>query len=549
LAALACQETGEMWPVLRTKGLSETELLSLCVGDTIDFNPETGKGRKPFPRTKADLVAKPRGKEMFDIARKALVDMASHINQYRSVAAKPNKFCHGYGIFQYDLQFFLEDPDYFLEKRWQSFDHCLAKALEELRRATRKLGLQDERALDATDLAKIAICYNKGSFNPAMGLKQGFKNRDGKFYGELIFEFIKMAQSVATPGPEAVAHEAAGAAGEAATASYYPHWASESGSITSKILSDLPAGTIIGVHHDPSENGTPLSVLKQILAASGKGFKISWYAECNIRESNDPTPVGTPVADRIREAARRQKDLIDNHGVSADRFANLIELDAAREKHSGDLPSVAGNRAGDWIKDARAVKAAGFRYLAKSPTVEQVDTLRSELGDDFVPRIVFEDVTGPASDPGYRTDAIALAGRGEIVTLIIHEGAFGGFQPTTEGRAKAVIAEHFSLPRLNVEAYWGRVETAPAAFKLLKPFPAAQQDEAVAAIGMERARVNARSGLRLRGGPGLEFPVIRLVPFGTPVYVIARSGAWSQVDLEGDGRADGHVHGSFLLPA
>jgi hypothetical protein len=30
------------------------------------------------------------------------------------------------------------------------------------------------------------------------------------------------------------------------------------------------------------------------------------------------------------------------------------------------------------------------------------------------------------------------------------------------------------------------------------------------------------------------------------VNVLRRDGAWSLVDLEGDGRADGHVHASFL---
>ncbi len=37
-----------------------------------------------------------------------------HVPAYSKVAKLPHKFCHGYGIFQYDLQFFLTDPDYFL---------------------------------------------------------------------------------------------------------------------------------------------------------------------------------------------------------------------------------------------------------------------------------------------------------------------------------------------------------------------------------------------------------------------------------------------------
>ena len=52
---------------------------------------------------------------MFRIAHEALVSMAEHVPGYGKVAKLPHKFCHGYGIFQYDLQFFLTDPDYFLE--------------------------------------------------------------------------------------------------------------------------------------------------------------------------------------------------------------------------------------------------------------------------------------------------------------------------------------------------------------------------------------------------------------------------------------------------
>lgn len=107
LTAIACQETGHIWNVLRNK-VNTPEVLALCVGDTLDAD----KGRKAFPRTKADLLAKPNGREMFDIARKALVDMAQFVPGFNGAVSNPNKFCHGFGIFQYDLQFFVEDPDY-----------------------------------------------------------------------------------------------------------------------------------------------------------------------------------------------------------------------------------------------------------------------------------------------------------------------------------------------------------------------------------------------------------------------------------------------------
>jgi hypothetical protein len=48
--------------------------------------------------------------------------------------------------------------------------------------------------------AAVAIAYNTGGFNPAKGLKQGFKNSDGRFYGEEIFDFIAVSKTVPVPG-------------------------------------------------------------------------------------------------------------------------------------------------------------------------------------------------------------------------------------------------------------------------------------------------------------------------------------------------------------
>jgi hypothetical protein len=62
-------------------------------------------------------------------------------------------------------------------------------------------------------------------------------------------------------------------------------------------------------------------------------------------------------------------------------------------------------------------------------------------------------------------------------------------------------------------------------------------------------RVNARGGLRLRSGPGTDFDSLRLLPLDTLVYPLKASGSWTQVDLEGDGRADGFVSGAYLVEA
>jgi hypothetical protein len=201
LAALACQETGEIWPLLRKKGLSRQEVLTLCVGDTIDAKGDGG--RRAFPRNKSALLAVTDGARMFDIARKALVDMSKHVAAYRTVATNPNKFCHGFGIFQLDLQFFLSDPGYFLERRYEEFSQCLAKCLGELQDALERIGWSDRARLTDLEMACVAIAYNTGRYRPSLGLKQGHFNGT-QYYGEAFFDYLRLARTVAVPGAPAV---------------------------------------------------------------------------------------------------------------------------------------------------------------------------------------------------------------------------------------------------------------------------------------------------------------------------------------------------------
>ena len=195
LVALACQETGEIWPILRKRPLTVDQILELCVGDTLD----SSGGRGAFPKTKADLVAKPNGEQMFNLARQALVDMAQHIDSYKPAATRANKFCHGFGIFQYDIQFFLEEPDYFLQKRYANFDICLQKCIGELKHALKKIGFQNRTSLTDREMAYVAIAYNTGGFKPSRGLKQGYFDGQ-KYYGEQIFDFLQLSKSVSLDG-------------------------------------------------------------------------------------------------------------------------------------------------------------------------------------------------------------------------------------------------------------------------------------------------------------------------------------------------------------
>lgn len=189
VTAIALQETGYIWARLQRAGMSTARILELCVGDTID---DTG-GRSAFPKNKAELIAEARGQEMFDIAHKALVDMAEHISDYRGAAGKPHKFCHGFGIFQYDLQFFRNEPEYFLQRKYADFDAALARCVTELKRGLRVTGYAEKTSLTDEEAAHVAIAYNTGRYDPSRGLKQGHKNDDGKFYGEMYLDYLKMA--------------------------------------------------------------------------------------------------------------------------------------------------------------------------------------------------------------------------------------------------------------------------------------------------------------------------------------------------------------------
>ncbi len=193
ITAFACQETGEIWPALRRQGVPTARILELCIGDTIDASP-TGGGRRAFPKNKDELLSAPGGQGMFDVARQGLVDMAGYIPAYRGAASRPDKFCHGFGIFQLDLQFFKVDPDYFLQRRYADFDAALAKCTGELQSVLKRLGWQQKTSLTDPECAAVAIAYNTGRYDPAKGLKQGYFD-GSKYYGENYFAYLQLARS------------------------------------------------------------------------------------------------------------------------------------------------------------------------------------------------------------------------------------------------------------------------------------------------------------------------------------------------------------------
>jgi hypothetical protein len=339
LTALACQETGEIWPILRKNpNLGKEQIVALCVGDTLDDD----RGRRAFPRNKAALVAAPNGQAMFDIAHQALRDVAVHIPSYRAAAKNANKFVHGYGVWQFDLQFFKDEPEYFLEKRYEKLEATLGKALGELKDALRKIGFGDKPSLDDKEMAFVAIAYNTGGFKPSKGLKQGFF--DGTlFYGEAIFRFIRLARTVALPGgTPAIAPPDPGKAIVAPPTSIAapgpafhvdtqesplrlrsePKISKPSGK---NVITNLPDGHPVRAVTGTEVNGF-LEVETSLFGANLRGFASQAFLKRAARGTDVPviTPADTPpqsgivavTMPRKEGTVTRRKDIADSHSLN-----------------------------------------------------------------------------------------------------------------------------------------------------------------------------------------------------------------------------------------
>jgi hypothetical protein len=198
IAAIALQETGYLWSSLIKHHNGDIDgVLAGCVGDTLD-HPK----RRAFPINREQLAEHPKGETIFGIARSALSDLADIHGTYRRVFERDqNKFCRGYGILQYDLQHLQTDPDFFLETKWASFEQCLQKCLVELRRGISKRGYDGRNSLTLFEAATVAIVYNRGRYDPVHELRQGHRDSSGRFYGEYIYDYLKMSSSVDAGNP------------------------------------------------------------------------------------------------------------------------------------------------------------------------------------------------------------------------------------------------------------------------------------------------------------------------------------------------------------
>jgi hypothetical protein len=160
--------------------------------------------------------------------------------------------------------------------------------------------------------------------------------------------------------------------------------------------------------------------------------------------------------------------------------------------------------------------------------------------------LTFTDESAPAAVRTFVTAAAAAgatgigAGVGYMGNSTIHVG-FGGSVSDTSKLTWGAGGKSANAPqwlRAAAEAGWSAPTAAPAA------------SVAMAARTPGRYVVLARSGLKLRGGPGTNFDSEQTLAVGTEVNVVGVSDAdprWARVSLQdGDGLLDGYVFASFL---
>lgn len=195
--AIGIQETFYLWAKIYKTAAPE-EVLAVCVGDTIDFP----RRKSAWPKNRAELEKDAKGRAMFKVARNALARVAKVNSGFAKAMTNPDKFCHGFGMFQYDIQFFKEDSDYFLTESWATWKGTLGRGVSELKSKARDLYGAGKTSLSHDEQVYLGIAYNQGPKRTKLNLpkatrfKQGFKDGQGVFYGEFIDANIKACEGL-----------------------------------------------------------------------------------------------------------------------------------------------------------------------------------------------------------------------------------------------------------------------------------------------------------------------------------------------------------------
>jgi len=489
ICAIAFQESGELWSKLRLH-LPRAEVLRLSVGDTLDE-----PNRSAFPKNKAALISVPKGQEMFELAHRLLVEMAdaTGIEAYQHLATKPDKFVHGYGIFQYDLQFFRRDPNFFLEQRWSRIDACIEKLMKELKTALDQLDFSNKRSLTDRQSAFVAIVYNTGfgNFRESRGLQQG--HHDGThFYGENIDRFLQIARTIPIPALAPVP------------------------GTTDTPATQIPSGgrSIVAIakaefdrFHGIDEGDEPLR------------SRIADYYEAGGGSRDlDPT------RDENAWSAAFVSFCVKQSGATPEQFkfnlSHSVFVQAAIANAEADHGVFRGHRITDY-----APKLGDLIHHNRSGGTLSFDFARAHTGYPSHSAIVVDF---------------------EMRDGIRHAVTIGGNEFLASG--SGTIGKKF-FP-LHDNGLLNQAAIGPKLICVVENRLAAAAAPAPMPLG--RYVVTVRTDLKLRGGPGAEFPILRSLDDGTALNVLefadVPSGRWALVDLEGDGAKDGYVFAKFIEP-
>ncbi|MEL6477901.1 MAG: SH3 domain-containing protein [Pseudomonadota bacterium] len=191
---------------------------------------------------------------------------------------------------------------------------------------------------------------------------------------------------------------------------------------------------------------------------------------------------------------------------------------------SGGQPGTHGKRTGSTRHDGG--RAADVQLVVNGSTKTFTDSGGGKVVENFVKAVAARGCTGIGAGVGYmgnRTLHVGF-GRNASDTQQLVWGA-GGKSANAPSWLKAAA-----------DAGWATPVPLPALAPVSEDLPAL-------------FRVVARSGLKLRAGPGLDYCVADILPSGTLVTVAGfdgPEGEWARVDLEDDGRIDGHMFAAFL---
>ncbi|BAV45423.1 hypothetical protein MesoLj113a_44900 [Mesorhizobium sp. 113-1-2] len=222
-------------------------------------------------------------------------------------------------------------------------------------------------------------------------------------------------------------------------------------------------------------------------------------------------------------SAIRNLPISDELKTVLEGAGNAVGIDEIRIVSGGQPAKGEGTRRTGSTRHDHG-RAADLQLIVGGAAKTFSDNAADPVVSAFVTACAARGATGIGAGVGYMGDRTIHVGFGTSVD--------DRSQLTWGAGGKSVNAPRWLTAA--AEAGWNSAKTLP--LKAEKP---------------GRYQVIARSGLKLRLGPGTEFEAVETLPLGTELTVVAfesENNAWAKVDLQGDGLLDGHVLATFLAP-